>query len=121
MVGAGGFVGAVLRHLAGGFVQRTSGSAFPFGTLAVNVVGCLAIGFVMARTEAAGGPTPTLRLFLIVGVLGGFTTFSAFGFDTLQLARSSSVGAAVTNVSAQVGLGLAAVMAGIWLGRSTAA
>jgi CrcB protein len=117
IIGAGGFIGSVLRYVISGLAQTLSQSiAFPYGTLAVNVVGCLCIGFISELADSRalmGGDT---RLFLIVGILGGFTTFSAFGNETMNLIRDGEMALALMNVGAQVLLGLGAV----WLGYTLA-
>ena len=115
LVGAGGFIGSVLRYLVSGWVQQTTKSAsFPFGTLAVNVIGCFIFGFLAQLAEARGVFTSEARLFIFVGILGGFTTFSSFGNETLNLARDSQMMNALANVGANVIIGLLAV----WLGRT---
>ena len=116
MVGLGGFLGAVSRFLLAGLVQGAAGDRVPFGTLAVNVVGCAVIGAVTALAETRGGLSDGLRLFLVVGLLGGFTTFSAFGNETLALLRAGEVGPAAANVLANVLLAIGAV----WVGRLVA-
>ncbi|HXU13118.1 MAG TPA: fluoride efflux transporter CrcB [Candidatus Binatia bacterium] len=117
LVGFGGFLGSIARYLAGGAVHRLAeGSAFPYGTLFVNVTGCLAIGFLAALSEARGVLSPEARVFLMVGVLGGYTTFSSFGYETLQLVRGGEMLAAAANVLIQVVVGLGAV----WAGAATA-
>lgn len=114
LVGLGGFAGSVLRYALGGWVQRAlPATTFPVGTLAVNVGGCLAIGLVAGIVELRHGLGPGVRLFLLVGLLGGFTTFSSFAWETLDLARTAAVGQALLNVGLQVGLGLAAAWAGL--------
>lgn len=115
--GAGGFVGAVGRFVIGGLVQRITPTVFPIGTLAVNVVGCAVIGAVLGFAEGRGQLTDGVRAFLVVGVLGGFTTFSAFGADTFDLMRGGSPGMAAANVLLSVGLGIGAAAGGFWLTR----
>lgn len=118
LVGIGGFIGAVFRFLLSGFVHRLVPlSEFPFGTLAVNVVGCLLIGLLNGLAETRQVIGPELRLFLMIGMLGGFTTFSAFGYETLELIRDAEVFRAMGNVFLQVLLGLVAVWLGDMLGR----
>ena len=118
LVGIGGFSGAVFRFLLSGFVHRLVPlSEFPFGTLAVNVVGCLLIGLLNGLAETRQVIGPELRLFLMIGMLGGFTTFSAFGYETLELIRDAEVVRAMGNVFLQVLLGLVAVWLGDMLGR----
>lgn len=88
LVGAGGFIGAASRYLLGGWILHHSvGAKFPWSTFAVNVVGCLIIGIISASAEKFHFIGPSVRLFLITGLLGGFTTFSAFGFETFFLLR----------------------------------
>jgi CrcB protein len=115
LVGFGGFIGSVLRYLASGYVQQSTKSIdFPYGTLAVNVFGCFVIGFLAQLAEERGVFTSGSRSFVFVGILGGFTTFSSFGNETLNLARDSQMMNAFANVGANVILGLFAV----WLGRT---
>ena len=114
LVGIGGFVGSVLRYLAGGFVQDLSKSvAFPYGTLAVNVIGCFVIGFFSYLAESRGLFTAESRAFVFVGILGGFTTFSTFGNETINLWRDGEHSFVFANIASQIILGLGAV----WLGR----
>lgn len=115
LVGAGGFIGSVLRYLVSGYVQQATKSiGFPYGTLAVNVIGCFIIGFLAQLAEARGVFASESRLFVFVGILGGFTTFSSFGNETLNLARDSQMMGALANIGANVAVGLFAV----WLGRT---
>ena len=115
LVGAGGFIGSVLRYLLSGYVQESANRMdFPFGTLAVNVIGCFVIGLLAQFGEKYGTFSNESRAFLVIGVLGGFTTFSSFGNDTVNLFRQDFVMNAVANVGANVILGLLAV----WLGRA---
>jgi CrcB protein len=116
-VGLGGFAGSVLRYLVSGWAQQASKSiAFPWGTLAVNVAGCLVIGGLSYLADTRGLLHAEARLFLIVGVLGGFTTFSAFGNETMNLLRDGENLLAAANVGANVLLCLASV----WAGRAIA-
>ena len=111
-VGLGGAMGAMARYLAGQLAQRLLGTSFPWGTLAVNISGCFLIGLAYGLLQTAEASTP--RLFIIVGVLGGFTTFSAFGYETLDLLKENGAGAAAANVGLQIAAGLGAV----WLGQA---
>lgn len=114
LVGLGGALGSMARYLFGAWVQALSRSqSFPFGTLTVNLIGCLVIGFLSQWAEARSVFTIETRALVFVGVLGGFTTFSSFGNDTLNLARNGWVALALANVGANVVIGLFAV----WLGR----
>ena len=112
-VAVGGALGSALRHGIHVAMQRVVGQPSPYAVALVNVTGCLAIG-LLAGTIAAGrwSPTHTLRTFLIVGVLGGFTTFSSFGLDVFTLLREGRYVLAAANVLGQVTLGLAAVFVG---------
>ncbi|HEV8599367.1 MAG TPA: fluoride efflux transporter CrcB [Gemmatimonadales bacterium] len=112
LIGLGGFAGAILRHVLGGLVQNRTPGSFPAGTLAVNLVGCLVIGAVVELVEGRGFLGPDGRSFLIVGVLGGFTTLSAFANETVNAMRDGDVGVAALNVTATVALSLVAVYAG---------
>jgi len=113
LVGAGGFVGAGLRYLVSGWVYNLVPNAvFPWGTLVVNVVGCLLLGLLGGLAEIRGVLSAATRLFLFIGVLGGFTTFSTLAFETVALADGSQMFRAAANVVAHVVLGLGAA----WLG-----
>ena len=117
MVGAGGCIGSVLRYLISGWVQTLSGgSSFPFGTLGVNVGGCLVIGFLGRWTESLETFSQDARLFLFLGLLGGFTTFSTFGYENWALLSDREWGLAGANVLLSNLLGLTAV----WLGNRLA-
>jgi CrcB protein len=117
LVAAGGAVGAVLRYGLSGLVQGRTGAVFPYGTLAVNVVGCLVMGVISELAESRGALEPGTRALITVGILGGFTTFSAFGHETLNLLRDGERALAAGNVAANLILALAAV----WAGRAAAA
>ena len=118
LVGAGGFLGSVLRYLASGAVQSVARyQHFPWGTMAVNAAGCLLIGFLTGLAETRHVLTQEQRLFLITGFLGGFTTFSAFGFESYFLVRVGETALAAANVCGEVALGLA----GVWAGHQLAA
>ncbi len=109
LVGAGGFIGSVLRYWLSSYVQQFSKSvSFPYGTLAVNLLGCLVIGVLAQLADSRGVFTPEARAFVFIGILGGFTTFSSFGSENLE---------GIANVIAHIVLGLGAV----WLGRVIAA
>ena len=112
LVAAGGAIGSVLRWAVSVWLARPGPAAFPWSTLAVNLLGSAAIGFVLAlATERAGFPA-SLRLFVATGVLGGFTTFSAFSWETLSLARDGHALSATAYVLASVLGGLAAAAGG---------
>lgn len=112
-VAVGGAIGSMARHATNVIVGRFIGHQVPLATTVVNVMGCAAIG--MLAGGIAGGRlhmSLPMRTFVFVGILGGFTTFSTFGLDTLTLAHEGRPLAAMANVTVQVGLGLAAVFGG---------
>jgi CrcB protein len=111
-VGTGSFIGGVFRYVLTTWTYKTLDPSFPYGTLAVNVLGCLAIGFLTGLAESHLTFTRDARLFLLVGIVGGFTTFSAFAWDTFWLARNTQSIAAL-NIALQISLGLLAV----WIGN----
>ncbi len=113
---AGAVVGAPLRYFLGRVVQEATGPGFPWGTLAVNVVGCLAIGFLLSLGEQRDYLSREARLLLVTGFLGSFTTFSAFGWETYDLFKAGDAARAGGNVVLSVALGLGAV----WLGAALA-
>lgn len=116
-VALGGALGAVCRYLAGNVVSKTLGSALPWGTFAINIVGCFCMGLLMTvivERELLGAGW---RLFLCVGLLGGFTTFSSFGYETLMLLAEGNVAAAAGYACGSVLLGLMAAGAGVLLAR----
>jgi len=115
LVALGGAVGAALRHVANGTALRVFGPGFPFGTLIVNVLGSLLMGllFVLLAERGAGRFSP----FVLTGMLGGFTTFSAFSMDALVLVERGQTMAALAYVAASVLCSLLAVFAGVALAR----
>lgn len=118
LVGLGGCAGSMLRYLAAGLAQRLSGSLwFPAGTLCVNIAGSLAIGVLAGLAEHRALLTPATRMLVLVGLLGGFTTFSTFSYETLALLREGQMMAAGVYVGAHLVCGLGAV----WLGYALSA
>lgn len=117
LVALGGAVGSVARYKLSGYVlHHTIDWRFPAGTFAVNVVGCLVAGVLAGLAEKHDLLSPDTRLLLFTGVLGGFTTFSAFGLETMHLLKRGDVAVAAANVVLSVLAGLAA----LWLGMSAA-
>jgi CrcB protein len=113
LAGFGGFIGSAGRYLIGGWAHRLMPfTTFPVGTLFVNVCGCFLIGLLGGLIEARQMFGPDLRVFLLIGVLGGFTTFSSFAYETLALTRDAEFARALFNIAAQMILGLGAA----WLG-----
>ena len=117
LVAVGGAIGSTVRYLAGLAAAALLGAAFPYGTLAVNVTGSLAAGVVLGLSDAAA-ITPSTRLFVLTGFLGGYTTFSAFAIETVRLAEHQDALTAVVNVVANLGVGLVAAIVGIALARN---
>lgn len=113
LVGLGGFLGAVIRHkLSGLILHMTAQERFPYGTLTVNVVGCLVVGLLAGVAEQYNLFGRDTRLFLFTGLLGGFTTFSAFGLEAMSLIRRGDLATAALYAGGSVVLGISAV----WLG-----
>ena len=108
LVGLGGGIGAESRYLLGGWLHGQLGDGFPWGTFAVNALGSLMIGLVFGLAQRGSLP-PAATLFLAVGVLSGFTTFSAFSYETMRLLANGNVGASFLNVAGQFAGGLVAV------------
>ena len=113
LVGAGGFIGAASRYGVLVGVSRLLGQpTFPWGVLAANVLGSLLIGVLVGLAETRQVFSAETRLFLFIGVLGGFTTFSSVSNDTFSLMRNAEYASAAANIALSVALGLAAVAAG---------
>ncbi len=112
LVAVGGALGSVARYLFSTFVYRFVPPVFPFGTFAVNLVGCTIFGVIAGLAQQRFVLAPEARAFLLIGVLGGFTTFSSFAFESLQLLRDGQVLYASINVAGQVVAGLV----GLWFG-----
>ena len=112
----GAVIGAPLRYFLQGRVQDASGSTLPLGTMVVNITGCLVIGFLLTLAEERDVLTRDARLFLVVGFLGAYTTFSTFGWETFALLRDNDILRAAGNVTLSTVGGLLAV----WVGASVA-
>jgi CrcB protein len=118
LVGMGGFIGSALRYLVGVGVYEVVGKAWlPYGTIAVNVLGCFLIGFIGEFAAIRHEPSEHMRLLIQVGILGGFTTFSTFGYETINLLREGAMAAAMTNVALQLVCGITAVCLGLLLAQ----
>jgi CrcB protein len=113
----GGAVGTGLRYLVSGWALRALGPEFPYGTLAVNVAGSFVLGLVMHVGLTTELLSPELRVVLATGVLGGFTTYSSFNYETLQYLQQGRLGLAAANLGATVLLCLLAGLLGVWAGR----
>ena len=117
LIFVGGGIGATLRYGLQGVVYRFSSAGFPYGTLVVNVLGSFGIGLLMSVSEERFVVSPPLRLFLTIGILGGFTTFSSFSFETIALLRDGSYLLGFVNVGASVLVCLAATWFGLTIGK----
>jgi CrcB protein len=117
LVFVGGGIGATARYGLQGMVYRVTGADFPYGTLVVNVFGSFLIGFLMASFEERFLVNPSLRVFLTIGILGGFTTFSSFSFETMALLRDGSYGLGLLNIASSVVVCLGATWLGIVMSK----
>jgi CrcB protein len=112
LIAIGGALGSVARYLLSTFVLRATGTLFPLGTFVVNVIGCLVFGAIAGAASQRVQLAPALRLFLLTGILGGFTTFSSYAFESFTLVRDGQFLWASLNVAGQVIAGLAGMWAG---------
>jgi CrcB protein len=117
MVMLGAAAGGLARYVIGAAVMQRFTGRFPLGTLVVNVSGCFLIGILMTRFTERGDPHPNLRLLLVVGVLGGYTTFSSFAWETVQSFADGSRVVGLLNIALSLILGMIAVWCGAWLAR----
>jgi len=115
LIGIAGLAGTLLRYWLSGFVARRYGETFPVGTMVVNVLGCLLAGAVFNLTEERFLVNPTLRTVILIGLLGGFTTFSSYGLQTFTLLRDGEFGLATLNIIVSNVLGLLMVWVGYGL------
>lgn len=113
LVGLGGFLGSIARYKLSEFILHLAAQGrFPYGTLTVNILGCLVVGVLAGIAERYSIFSLDARLFLFTGLLGGFTTFSAFGLESIQLIKRGDLGITALYVSSSLVLGITAV----WLG-----
>jgi CrcB protein len=117
LVFTGGGIGASARYWLSGAVYRFLSNDFPYGNLVVNITGCFAIGLLMTLMEERFLSEPALRIFLTIGILGGFTTFSSFSYETIALLRDAEVLHASINILASVFGCLTATIFGMFVGR----
>jgi CrcB protein len=116
-IGAGGFVGSVLRFLVSKLITRWAASPFPFGTFVVNIAGCFLIGLFYGLSQKGMLLSTEWRLFLIVGLCGGFTTFSTFSHENMMLLKDTAFIYSALYISLSIFLGLMAVYAGYILAK----
>lgn len=117
LVAIGGALGSMARYGAASAVNRFAQSSFPWGTLAVNIAGSFLIGLVMVLLMKAGEWRESSRLLLVTGILGGFTTFSSFSWETWKLIEDGRLVMAMTNIIASAGICLVATVAGAMLAK----
>jgi len=117
LIAVAGTVGTLSRYWLSGFMHRMFGSDFAYGTLAVNVIGCLLFGLVWALAEERMAISVLARTVILVGFMGAFTTFSTFAFETMNYVRDSQYMMAFLNVAANCLLGFAAIVSGVWIAR----
>lgn len=113
---AGGAVGTLARYALAGFTHKVYAGTFPMGTLMVNLLGSLVIGFLWGISESRN-ISPNYRLFVFIGILGGFTTFSTYALETMNLLRDNEIRQALTNIFATNILGLLLVFGGFLLAK----
>ena len=114
LIGTGSFIGGILRYLLSFFITSKSNSYFPFGTLTVNIIGCMLIGLLFGLSEKVN-LSQEWRLFLATGILGGFTTFSAFSNESFGMIRDGQLVYAISYISLSVFVGIAATFLGFAL------
>ncbi len=117
-VGLGGFIGSILRFAVVNAVTKFFKGSLPYGTLLVNISGCFLIGLLITSLQEKFTLFPQLRFFLVIGILGGFTTFSAFSFETIELLQAGYFSSAFLNIFYSLAGCLIATWLGIFLGKS---
>lgn len=118
IVGTGGFIGSVLRYLVHIFVDKDLSSSFPWGTFVANIAGSFIIGVIFALAEKGNVLSSEWRIFLAVGICGGFTTFSSFSYNNLTMLREQAYASFFLNAGGSLFFGILAVYAGFLLARS---
>jgi len=119
LLAVAGAAGTLSRYGLGGLTQRITGAGFPYGTLVINTLGCLMIGYVMQIALNTDIIPVNARVVVTIGFLGAFTTFSTFSYETVRLFEDGAWVSAILNIMMNVGLGLAATLLGVLLGRIT--
>lgn len=117
LIGLSGFIGSVCRYGLSDFIYKMLGDRFPYGTLSVNILGCFTIGLLMMLFEERWLVQPHVRLFLTVGILGGFTTSSTFSYETIEIFRGGNISIGLVNVLGSLILCLGATWVGSVAGK----
>jgi fluoride exporter len=120
MVGAGGCLGSILRFWLGTYVGGRMGTRFPYGTLVINVTGSFLIGLIFAVLTAKTSWSPNWSYLILIGFIGGYTTFSSFEFETLRTIQGGQIGLGLLYVAVSVIIGFIAVWGGMLAGRAIA-
>lgn len=118
LIGLGGAIGSISRYVVSRMVYHASGESFPYGTLTVNIIGCFLIGLLMSVMQERLVTNPQYRYLLIIGLLGGFTTFSSFSYETFELIRTGNIGASAFNILSNVFGCLAGTWCGYMIGKN---
>lgn len=118
LIGLGGAIGSISRYVLSRMVYHSAGESFPYGTLAVNIIGCFLIGLLMAVMQERLVTSPNYRYLLVIGLLGGFTTFSSFSYETLELMRMGSMTASLFNIFYNIAGCLASTWCGYMIGKN---
>ena len=118
IVGAGGFIGSIMRYLVQFFMEKSLSSTFPWGTFVANITGSFIIGIVFALAQKGDLLSSEWRLFLAVGICGGFTTFSSFAYNNLGMLKDQAYGQFIWNVGGSLFFGLLAVYLGMVMVRA---
>ena len=119
-IGLGGFLGSIARFYIATIVHKFAGTEFPYGTLVVNVLGCFTIGLLITMFQEHFIQNSNIRLFLVIGILGGFTTFSSFSLDTIELIKVGEIAGAGINITLSLVGCLIATWFGIFIGEMLA-
>lgn len=117
LVFLGGGIGSMLRYSIGKWIGTLHTHYFPFGTLAVNILACLALGLILGLADARQFMSPSAKIFWIIGFCGGFSTFSTFSGETLSLIQSGFTGASLVYISLSLILCISATLLGLYLGQ----
>ena len=118
LLAAAGAAGTLARYGLSTWVQKWAGQGFPWGTLAVNAVGCFLFGVILALVRDKGSISEDNATWIMVGFLGAFTTFSTFAFESGDFLRNGALGSAMMNVAANVIVGMALFFVGVWVVRT---